>query len=242
MQKTQDFLKREPLLYADVAEGVKWGRVSVLYQSETALLAVNTAGHYLLCSTDYKGAGTALTALPADFKRILLIAHGNAAREAAVTHLNVKRETKCHQCVYLGGRLPLRGDLDFLPPDRNSVDLMKSVYALETPEKIEQMAAEGKILTAYKREKQETAARGAFVGFIGSHDDGSMGMLHVFDAHRRHGYAEEIESAQINRWLEAGKLPYGHVIDGNEASYRLQEKLGMRFADEWVTWIFAESE
>jgi hypothetical protein len=241
MNDIMKFLKREPLLYADVADGVKRGIVRALYVSETALLAVNDAGFYLLCSTDLQGAGMALNHLPLrKGEKNMLVAHGNAAREAVLKNCRVLRETKCHQCVYLGEALPLRGDLAFFLPDDESVRKMQAVYALESPETIAKMAKSGQILAAYLPLEDGNTARGDFVGFIGSHADGSMGMLHVFETHRRHGYAEEIESAQINHFLKEGRLPFGHVIEGNEASYRLQQKLGLRFADEYVTWMLLE--
>lgn len=231
-----EFLGREPLLYADVAEGLRRGLVRVLFVSDCALLAINTAGFYLLCSTNLMGACTALRSLPTgELSGKLLIAHGNAAREAALSVLSVERETKCWQGVYQGKELPLKGELCFLPPDDNAVRMMQAVYRLETPETIEKMAKAGEILAAYLPDAENE--RKDFVGFIGSHADGSMGMLHVFDAYRRRGFAEEIESMQINLWLKKGWLPFGHVIDGNDASYRLQQKLGMSFATEWVTWM-----
>ena len=236
-----EFLKREPLLYADVADGVKREIVNTIFLSETALLAVNTAGFYLLCSTDLQGAGMALSHLCLkDGEQKMLVAHGNAAREATLKNCRVIRETKCHQCVYVGNTLPLRGDLVFLPPDECSVQKMQAVYALESPETIARMAKNGQILAAYLKPRGEKAERGEFVGFIGSHADGSMGMLHVFETHRRHGYAEEIESAQINRYLSEDRLPFGHVIEGNDASYSLQRKLGLSFAEEYVTWMLLE--
>ena len=129
----------------------------------------------------------------------------------------------------------MKGELRFLPPDEEAVRKMQSVYRLETPEEIARMAKDGEILAAYLPDAENE--RKHFVGFIGSHADGSLGMLHVFDAYRRRGFAEEIESMQVNLWLEKGLLPFGHVIEGNEPSYRLQKKLGMRFAGEWVTWM-----
>ena len=234
--KIAEFLSREPLLYADVSEGLRRGLVQVLFISECALLAVNTAGFYLLCSTDLVGACTALQSFSCEeFSGKLLIAHGNAAREAVLSVLPVERETKCWQGVYLGEELPLKGGLCFLPPDDEAVRMMQAVYRLEAPETIEKMAKSGEILAAYLPDAKDE--RKDFVGFIGSHADGSMGMLHVFDAYRRRGFAEEIESMQVNLWLKKGWLPFGHVIEGNDASYRLQQKLGMSFATEWVTWM-----
>lgn len=75
------------------------------------------------------------------------------------------------------------------------------------------------------------------VGFVGMHDDGSMGMLYVDEAYRGKGLAVALESYIINRQLEQGFTPYCQVIVGNEASRRLQEKLGLYISEESVWWL-----
>lgn len=74
-------------------------------------------------------------------------------------------------------------------------------------------------------------------GFIGTHDDGSMGMLFVEEKYRRQGIGEALLSYNINRTLERGWIPYGHVPEGNTVSERLLEKLGLYRASETVWWI-----
>ena len=76
------------------------------------------------------------------------------------------------------------------------------------------------------------------VGFIGWHPEGDMGLLHVFEAYRRQGFAYAMEALQINLMLKRGELPRGQVIRGNEASLALQVKLGFTVADSTVSWMF----
>ena len=89
------------------------------------------------------------------------------------------------------------------------------------------------------------AMYGAFVdgqlaGFIGMHSEGSLGMLYVDEAYRRQGLAASLVSYAANRMLERGWTPYGHVITGNEASMRLQEKLGFYQARNTFWWLKKE--
>ena len=64
-----------------------------------------------------------------------------------------------------------------------------------------------------------------------------MGMLHVFPEYRRKGYAEALESLLANKYIEQGRIPYGHVVVGNDASMALQKKLGFQVADEKIYWL-----
>lgn len=78
----------------------------------------------------------------------------------------------------------------------------------------------------------------ALAGFIGTHSEGSMGMLEVFPEHRRKGYGMMLENFLIAWHLERGWTPLGHVVDGNEASIRLQQKAGMEKGDLPAIWVF----
>ena len=79
---------------------------------------------------------------------------------------------------------------------------------------------------------------GKLAGFIGTHSEGSMGMLEVFPEYRRKGYGMILENFLIAWHLERGWTPFGHVVDGNEASIRLQQKAGMERGDLPAIWVF----
>lgn len=76
--------------------------------------------------------------------------------------------------------------------------------------------------------------QGRLAGFIGLHQEGTIGLLEVLPAFRRQGIAEALEAAMIARQLDRGGWPYVHVMKGNTASERLQETLGMTFDDRRV--------
>lgn len=75
------------------------------------------------------------------------------------------------------------------------------------------------------------------VGFAGMHREGSLGLLYVEEAYRKEGLAASLEAFTINKTMEKGWTPYGHVVCGNEASERLQEKLGLYRAKKTVWWL-----
>ena len=74
-------------------------------------------------------------------------------------------------------------------------------------------------------------------GYIGTHGEGSIGMLYVDEAYRHRGLAADLESFMFNRDLEAGRTPYGQIIVTNNASISLQEKIGVYGGDRIISWL-----
>lgn len=78
---------------------------------------------------------------------------------------------------------------------------------------------------------------GALAGFVGTHEEGSIGLLTVLPAYRRRGLGTYLEQVAIRRALERGHIPFGQIAEGNTASLALQRSLGMTVAEELVCWM-----
>ena len=65
------------------------------------------------------------------------------------------------------------------------------------------------------------------VGFVGEHPCGSIGMLTVFDGHRRHGWAQTLLLAKIREHMDRGWTPWAEVYPDNRASVSLMRRVGM---------------
>ncbi len=76
------------------------------------------------------------------------------------------------------------------------------------------------------------------IGFIGMHNEGSMGMLFVEEEYRKKGIGASLESYLINLQISNGYTPYCHIIEGNDKSMALQDKLGLYVADTPLWWIW----
>lgn len=75
-------------------------------------------------------------------------------------------------------------------------------------------------------------------GFMGVHPEGSMGLLEVLPQFKRKGYGYQLETFLINYFLKKGQMPFCQVVEGNEASLKLQQKIGMEISPETTTWFF----
>ena len=240
-RKALAFCERDRLLFVDISECVLRGAAEILYAEAGAgeldgvLLFERSSGIYAFAAAGEAGAKRALEALDeVDLasKSCWIVAHGDVCRKVAYERLHIVRETACFQVAYLQkSTLPLRGDLTFSYPNREQIERIKRDYKLESPENIERLCADKKLWAACLKDT------GAFVGFIGEHPEGSMGLLQIFPEYRRNGFAEEAEKFQINRYVQGGRIPYGHVIEDNGISVSLQKKLGLQTAAEKVYWL-----
>jgi GNAT superfamily N-acetyltransferase len=59
-----------------------------------------------------------------------------------------------------------------------------------------------------------------------THDDGSMGFLHVLEAYRGQGMARTLTTALARRLLRSGIQPFMYIVTGNAASIRLTASMG----------------
>ena len=94
----------------------------------------------------------------------------------------------------------------------------------------------------YIRERIDAGMFGAFVGgecvgFIGTHDELSVGLLYVLPEYRRLGLAFALEAAITNHLLSIGRLPFCQIQRQNEPSLALQRKLGFTVSDQPIYWL-----
>ena len=78
---------------------------------------------------------------------------------------------------------------------------------------------------------------GKLAGFVGTHDEGSLGVLTVVPEYRRRGLGTYLEQLAISKALERGDLPFGQIAKGNEASLALQRSMGLINSEDMVCWM-----
>ena len=79
---------------------------------------------------------------------------------------------------------------------------------------------------------------GAPAGFVGFHDEGSIGMLEVLPEYRRRGLGEALEAGAVRLALSRGQYAFGQVETENAASLALQKKVGLELSDRELFWLF----
>lgn len=69
-----------------------------------------------------------------------------------------------------------------------------------------------------------------------THDDGSIGVLHVMEEHRKKGIGRMLVDAITDEMHRCGQVPYMHIEPENEASLALAKACGYT-ADRMIWWI-----
>lgn len=222
------YLRTDPLLHADMLELLSRPDTQVLYASDDACLLQN----------DWLAEASAVRAADAE---MLVTLASDAGAEVCVAHqihfqkplaaLGYNVNKLCFQCAYVKKEpvaYTLPADTEIRLLDESYAPFVAAHYAMN-PE------------VEHARERIRAGMLGAFVGgelagFISTHEEGSMGMLEVLPAYRRRRLGFALEAALINHLLRMGKTPFGQVFEDNDASLRLQEKLGMAFAGGRIFW------
>lgn len=95
----------------------------------------------------------------------------------------------------------------------------------------------------YIKERIAEGMLGAFVdqklaGFIGTHEDGTVGLLEVLPQFRRKGIARALEAEMVKRLWELNRRAFGNIAQDNPLSRTVHEKIGLPISNEPVYWLF----
>jgi tRNA (guanine37-N1)-methyltransferase len=125
----------------------------------------------------------------------------------------------------------LAGDFDIRPLTQADLPFVRAHYDNISDEE-------------YLLERLRAGMLGVYVedglaGFIGTHTEGTIGLLEILPAYRRRGLAFALEGAMMRRQQALGRVPYAQIKEGNEASLQLHRKLGMEITPEAsVLWLY----
>nr|WP_319488204.1 GNAT family N-acetyltransferase [uncultured Caproiciproducens sp.] len=225
-----DFLAKDSLIHVDMLESIVRGNSEILQATDQGVLLFDTVcGTYMMSTEDEKTASRMISTVKhAD----LFVAHQNFYIDAVQNKFMLHDETMCYQAAYFK-KEPL--------PVPNSTAVIRGLDESYLPfvlEHYSHMDDEEYVLDRLK----SGAMFGAFVedrlvGFIGSHAEGSMGMLEVLPEYRRQGFAVALETFLTNHFLAEGYIPYAQIIVDNSASLKLHHKLNFSISNQTICWL-----
>lgn len=152
-----------------------------------------------------------------------------SAAQALILEFSLHGLMCCTQWVYEKREAPFPVTADIRPLTETHADLAASVYHDESGEYIRDRITHGVLWGLFEG--------GELAGFAGFHGEGSMGLLEILPPFRRRGYAVQLEAFLLDAALREGRTPYCHVVDGNEASLHLQQKMGLTCTSLPAIWV-----
>lgn len=223
------------ILYADMIDIRKHGG-KILYEDDYALLLQDSVSGILYCTALREDNARVMIAhMPEEF--FILVSHDILTNPIIEEMLHLLPDLGCYHSVYLDEQIPrvelAEGyhieQLQYSHMDE-VIELYKnSMPSLATYEYISQCIEQG-MVGAFEGE--------VLCGFIGVHDGTSIGLLEVKEEYRRKGIAVALLQCIIGKQMEKGRIPYGEIKEGNEASIKLQEKVGMQIGKELTYWYY----
>ncbi len=226
------YLERDRPRYLNCLEVLRRGSAELLlFREDGLLLHDRESGAYLITAESPPAAEAMLARIPQGSE--LCMAHQDWYLPALRARMGRGGGMICHQAAWMGENppepAPFSGELRLL--DMTWAARVQAVYG-------QSYADEAYIAGVLARGMLGAFIDGALAGFVGTHDEGTIGLLQVLPQYRRLGVGEALYRAMIRRTLARGGYALAHVTVGNEASLALQRKVGMTLSTHLIYWVF----
>lgn len=217
----------------DITEPVKWGFANILYKDEKNIIIHELRSHAIMISMD-------------DMHKFIEQIHKLKLYEYSLFSVKQKEcadilaekyhkpfQFACYQAVYTKNeaieyKLPLNTQIHLI--ESKDKETIYKNYQLMDHQYIDDKIANKHLWGLYEENQ--------LAGFIGIHNEGTMGMLEVLPDYRRKGYGLLLESFLINEFLKRKMIPFCQVEENNQISLSLQRKLGLEISDTLTYWLF----
>lgn len=226
-------LSKDFLLNVDMLECIRRGSAEILFASEEGVLLKDCPSKiYMLSSNNNETSKNLISMLPDDFNIIAI--HDEFSFDLLVEKHNFSETMICYNTVYTK-----KDPISF----NNSMFEIKPLTIEYKNTIIDNYSKMNIVDVSYIENRlNANVMLGAFIdnnlcGFIGVHEEGSIGMLEVFPEHKGKGIGSALQIAATNVALDHKRYPYGQVVETNIASTALQKKLGFELSKDKVYWL-----
>lgn len=127
-------------------------------------------------------------------------------------------------------KLNVSDKLQIRPLEENQLGLVLEHYDKLSSNELKSLLINRNLFGGYRD--------GVLIGFIGTHLEGSLGILEIFPKYRKLGYGTILESYMVNQMLEKGLTPFSQIEVNNKKSLALQDKLGFSISKDKLYWMF----
>lgn len=231
-EKALELMERDPVLYMDMLGPFHRGMTEIVAQSGEGLLLYNAPGRAYMLAADTRAEAEALCAGVESMA--IATAHSREAGEFLRDRYGLPDLQPCTQAAYLVSTpLPLEGEVEIRQLGQSYFSVILENYHTFTDGEYVRRRIDAGVMHGAFRE-------GELLGFIGMHDEGSVGMLEVLPPHRRQGAAAALMAFMTNWCLARGWVPFSQIFAGNEASLSLHRRVGWILSQKPMYWVMPE--
>ena len=145
---------------------------------------------------------------------------------------NLKKKKACYQILYektIGVKIPENTVVKGLEPTDENIDFVTNTYTLGfSREEIKRLMTEFTFYASF--------TNGEISGYIGRHDEGSIGILEIMPKFRRCGLGAFLVDYSVKQLLEKGEIAYCNIEIANENSLKMHQKMGFYPSEKLVFW------
>lgn len=232
-EKAVRYLTRDAESHIDMLEPLRRGTARVVEADDSrgALLYLPAANLYL-----------ASTSTPDDGKwlvnrmenALLAAAHQDYLADGIAERFGLEKTMCCKQAVWNDSAPPAVPSsplaLEIRPLTLDRAAEVETLYSHE----IGIDYIRGRILAG---EMFGAFSEGELTGFIGLHEEGSMGMLEVVPSYRRRGIGAYLISHLCGALIKKGWPPFSQFTVENTASEKLHRSMGFQIPEGEVYWL-----
>ena len=232
-QQAIDFLMRDRMANIDILEVLQLPHAEVLAVNDHGVLVAH--GDLFLLAHEPGYAAEFLPLMEAGLAQNseqLVVLRSRELKYVLEANYGFQTVMECYHAVYPSAeRIPytLPDGAEIRKLDARYVDFVHAHYHMVDD-------------VNYIRERIEEDMFGVFfgeeiVGFAGTHEERSMGMLEILPDCRRLGLATALEAHLINYLISLGRVAFCQVAVYNDASIKLQQKMGLEISDRVIYWL-----
>ncbi len=201
----------------------------ILYAEKDGLLLFYN-GIYVLFGTSGQGAKNALSLV--DSANCFVCSSSEEGDAVCEKFKNIKNKKACYQILYkepFGVQIPENTTVKELPPTDENIDFVTATYTLGfAREDIKRLMQNFTFYATY--------TGGEISGYIGRHDEGSIGLLEIMPKFRRKGLGAFLVDYSVKMVNEQGDIAYCNIETTNEKSLKMHLKMNFIPSDKFVYW------